>query len=127
MRALLSGVPVRPVGRQGAERSDRRGADRYARRSMTAPPQLPAPTWFVGCGNMGSAIVDGWRVAGIDLTNVTVIRPSGKAVEGARTVRSPPEAGVPPKLQVLAIEPPDIDGGEPELKPWITADGAIVA
>ena len=53
---------------------------------MTTGPQLPAPTWFVGCGNMGSAIVAGWRLAGIDLSNVTIIRPSGKPVEGVRTV-----------------------------------------
>ena len=26
--------------------------------------QLPQPTWFVGCGNMGRAIVEGWRAGG---------------------------------------------------------------
>ena len=55
---------------------------------MTSTAQLPAPTWFVGCGNMGQAIVEGWRTAGIDLSQVIVIRPSGTPVEGVRTVRS---------------------------------------
>ena len=94
---------------------------------MTALPQLPAPTWFVGCGNMGGAIIDGWRKAGIDLSNVTVIRPSGKAVEGVRTVSSLPEAGVPPKLVVLAIKPQKLDEVVPELKPWITGRATILS
>jgi pyrroline-5-carboxylate reductase len=34
---------------------------------MSGTVQLPTPTWFVGCGNMGGAIVDGWRLGGLDL------------------------------------------------------------
>ena len=64
--------------------------------------EIPNPTWFVGCGNMGGAIIDGWRGAGISLSNVVVIRPSGKAVDGARVVTSFAEAGPAPKLVVLA-------------------------
>jgi pyrroline-5-carboxylate reductase len=94
---------------------------------MTSGPQLPAPTWFVGCGNMGSAIIEGWRLAGIDLSNVTIIRPSGKPVAGVRTVSSLPEAGVPPKLVVLAIKPQKLDEVVPELKPWITGRATIVS
>jgi len=94
---------------------------------VTSGPQLPAPTWFVGCGNMGGAVIDGWRLAGIDLSNVTVIRPSGKTVEGVRTVSSLPEAGVPPKLVVLAVKPQKLDGVVAELKPWITGRATIVS
>lgn len=94
---------------------------------MTTGPQLPSPTWFVGCGNMGGAIIDGWRLAGIDLANLTVIRPSGRAVEGVRTVTSLPEAGVPPKLVVLAIKPQKLDEVAPDLKPWITGRATIVS
>ena len=94
---------------------------------MTSGPQLPAPTWFVGCGNMGSAIIEGWRLAGIDLSNVTIIRPSGKPVEGLPTVTSLPEAGVPPKLVVLAVKPQKLDEVVPELKPWITGRATIVS
>ena len=53
---------------------------------MTNSLQMPAPTWFVGCGNMGGAVLDGWRLGGLDLGSVTVVRPSGKAVEGVRVV-----------------------------------------
>ena len=31
---------------------------------MASTLQLPRPTWFVGCGNMGGAILDGWRTGG---------------------------------------------------------------
>ena len=51
---------------------------------MSSGPQLPTPTWFVGCGNMGGAIIDGWRIAEVDLAPITVIRPSGKPIEGVR-------------------------------------------
>ena len=63
---------------------------------MTETLKLPAPTWFVGCGNMGRAILDGWRGAGIDLSGVTVIRPSGTAIEGVRVVSSLSQAEVAP-------------------------------
>jgi len=94
---------------------------------MTTLPQLPTPTWFVGCGNMGSAIVEGWRLAGIDLTQAIVIRPSGKPVPGVRTVRTFAEAGAPPKLIILAFKPQKLDAVVPELKPWITSRAAIVS
>ena len=77
--------------------------------------ELPSPTWFVGCGNMGGAILDGWRVGGLDLAHVTVIRPSGKAVEGARTVTCLADAGPPPKLVVLAFKPQMLDEIAPGL------------
>jgi pyrroline-5-carboxylate reductase len=94
---------------------------------MTSTPQLPAPTWFVGCGNMGQAIVEGWRTAGIDLSQVVVIRPSGTPVEGVRTVRSLPEAGIPPRLVVLAGKPQKLDEVAAELKPWITGRTTILS
>jgi pyrroline-5-carboxylate reductase len=94
---------------------------------MTTTPQLPAPTWFVGCGNMGQAIIDGWRTAGIDLSQVVVIRPSGTPVEGVRTVRSLPEAGIPPKMVVLAVKPQKLDEVAPQLKPWITGRTTVVS
>jgi pyrroline-5-carboxylate reductase len=94
---------------------------------MSTGPQLPAPTWFVGCGNMGGAIVDGWRTAGIDLSQAVVIRPSGKPVEGVRTVSALPDAGIPPKLVVLAVKPQKLDEVVPQLKPWITSKTTIVS
>ena len=54
-------------------------------------PAFPAPAWLVGCGNMAGAMVAGWRAAGVDLSGVTVIRPSGTPVAGVRTVTNYPD------------------------------------
>jgi pyrroline-5-carboxylate reductase len=89
--------------------------------------QLPRPTWFVGCGNMGGAILDGWRAGGMDLTAVTVIRPSGKAVEGTRTVTSFADAGAPPKIAVLAFKPQKLDEIAPELRRFLSARTTVVS
>ena len=94
---------------------------------MTETLKLPSPTWFVGCGNMGGAILDGWRLGGIDLSAVTVIRPSGRPVEGTRTVRGFAEAGSPPKLVVLAFKPQKLDEVGPELRKWLSAQTVVVS
>jgi pyrroline-5-carboxylate reductase len=88
---------------------------------------LPSPTWFVGSGNMGGAILSGWRAAGIDLSPVNVIRPSGTSVEGVRTVRSFAEAGLPPKLVVLAFKPQKLDEVAPQLRNWLTSKTTLVS
>jgi pyrroline-5-carboxylate reductase len=94
---------------------------------MPGKLQLPAPTWFVGSGNMGGAILDGWRTGGLDLGPVTVIRPSGAAVEGARVVTSFAEAGPAPKLVVLAFKPQKLDEIAPELRQRLSAKTIVVS
>jgi len=94
---------------------------------MTGNLQLPAPTWFVGCGNMAGAIIDGWRLAGIDLGPVTVIRPSGKPVEGARVLTMAEEAGPPPRLIMLAFKPQKLDEVAPELRQRLSAKTIVVS
>jgi len=94
---------------------------------MSGTLQLPQPTWFVGCGNMGGAILDGWRTGGVDLGAVTVIRPSGKPVEGTRTVKSFAEAGPPPKLVVLAFKPQKLDEVASELRKFLSAKTVLAS
>jgi len=94
---------------------------------MTERLQLPAPTWFVGCGNMAGAILDGWRAAEIDLSPVTVIRPSGKAVDGVRVVSSVADAGPPPKLVVLGFKPQKLNDVAPELRQRLSSRTVIVS
>jgi pyrroline-5-carboxylate reductase len=94
---------------------------------MSGTLQLPQPTWFVGCGNMGGAILDGWRAGGLDLGAVTVIRPSGKPVEGTRTVTSFADAGPPPKLVVLGFKPQKLDEIAPELRKFLSAKTILVS
>jgi pyrroline-5-carboxylate reductase len=94
---------------------------------MNSTLEIPSPTWFVGCGNMGGAILDGWRVGGLDLSPVTVIRPSGKAVEGAQVVTSAAQAGAPPRLLVLAFKPQKLDEIAPELRRYLSPRTIVVS
>jgi pyrroline-5-carboxylate reductase len=94
---------------------------------MTGTLQLPQPAWFVGCGNMGGAILDGWRMGGLDLSPITVIRPSGKPVAGARVVRSYGEAGPPPALVVLGFKPQMLDEIAAELRRFLGARTVVVS
>lgn len=94
---------------------------------MTETLTIPAPTWFVGCGNMGGAILDGWRSGGLNLSPVTVIRPSGKPVDGARVVSSFGDAGPPPRLAILAFKPQKLDEIAPRLRQFLSARTTIVS
>ena len=89
--------------------------------------QLPVPTWFVGCGNMGQAMVAGWRLAGVDLSSAVVIRPSGMPVEGVRTVTSMKEAGGAPKMIILGFKPQKLDEIAPDIRPWVSSKTIIVS
>ena len=89
--------------------------------------QLPSPTWFVGCGNMAGAMVEGWRSAGLSLSHAVAIRPSGKPVEGVRTVTSLREAGVAPRMIVLGFKPQQLDAIVPDLAPWVTSKTIVVS
>lgn len=68
---------------------------------MTAA--FPSPAWMVGCGNMAGAMIDGWRAAGVDFSDVTVIRPSGRAVQGLRTMTDYPDER--PRFVMLGFKP----------------------
>lgn len=89
--------------------------------------QLPSPTWFVGCGNMAGAMVEGWQAAGVDLSGAVAIRPSVKPVEGVRTVSSLKEAGSAPAMVVLGFKPQQLDDIAPELTPWVTSKTIVVS
>ena len=94
---------------------------------MNGVPQLPVPTWFVGCGNMAGAMVEGWRSAGIDLSSAVAVRPSGMPVTGLRTVKTLAEAGPPPKLVVLGFKPQKLDEIAPQLKSWLTSKTVVLS
>lgn len=91
---------------------------------MTA---FPSPTWIVGCGNMAGAMVEGWRLAGVDLSSVVAIRPSGRQVEGVRTVASLSEAGPPPRMMILGFKPQKLDEIAPDLVPWLSSRTVLVS
>ena len=94
---------------------------------MTQAPQLPAPTWFVGCGNMGRAILDGWRGAGISLEPIVVVDPAKPAIDGVKGAATPAEAGPAPKLVILGVKPQMIDEVAGQLKTWLTSKTVVVS
>ena len=94
---------------------------------MTEILQLPAPTWFVGAGNMGGSIIAGWRAAGLDLSPLTAIDPAGKPIEGVRLALSAADAGPPPKMVVLAFKPQKLDEVAAQLAPLLSADTIVVS
>ena len=90
---------------------------------MTA--EFPAPAWLVGCGNMAGAMVEGWRAGGLDLSNVTVIRPSGTPVEAVRTVIDYPSER--PRFVMLGFKPQKLDEVAPAIQPHIGTEAVLVS
>lgn len=88
-------------------------------------PSLPGETWFVGCGNMAGAMVEGWLKAGVDLSRAVAIRPSGKPVDGVRTVTAMPDTS--PALVMLGFKPQKLDEVAPGLATRIGPETVIVS
>ena len=92
-----------------------------------ADPLLPGPLWFVGCGNMGSAMLEGWIATGVDPAHVSVIRPSGKPVgHGIRVLTDYPEDEVP-AIVLLAMKPYQLDVVAPKLAPILDPHSLLVS
>lgn len=87
---------------------------------------LPGRTWFVGCGNMAGAMVEGWRKASVDLSQAVAIRPSGKPVEGVRTLTALPDEA-PPALVILGFKPQKLDEVAPALAPELGPETVVIS
>lgn len=90
---------------------------------MTAA--FPTPAWLVGCGNMAGAMVDGWRAGGLDLSHVTVIRPSGTPVQGVHTVTDYPEEQ--PRFVMLGFKPQKLGEVAPGLAAHVGEEAIVVS
>ena len=84
-------------------------------------------TWMIGCGNMGRAMIEGWRLAGFDFAGLTMIRPSGTEVEGVRVVGDADAAGSAPNLVILAVKPQQLDEVASDLRPRLSAQTVVVS
>jgi len=89
-------------------------------------PAFPTPAWLVGCGNLAGAMVAGWRSAGVDLSGVTAIRPSGTPVEGVTTVTALPGSEAP-RFVMLGVKPQKLNEVVPGLAPQIGHDTILVS
>jgi len=75
---------------------------------------------------MAGAMVAGWRSAGVDLSGVTAIRPSGTPVEGVTTVTALPK-GEAPRFVMLGVKPQKLDEVAPGLAPHVGRDTILVS
>jgi len=88
---------------------------------------LAPAIWFVGCGNMAGAMVEGWRSAGVDFANSVAIRPSGTPVPGVRTVRSLGEAGRQPEWLILGFKPQQLLELAPSVAAFVTRQTSVIS
>jgi pyrroline-5-carboxylate reductase len=86
---------------------------------------LPS-TWFIGCGNMAGAMIAGWRAAGVDFSEALAVRPSGKQVEGLRTLTSIPDEA-PPQRCVLGFKPQKLHEIAHEVAPRLSEETVLVS
>ncbi|PWG02140.1 pyrroline-5-carboxylate reductase [Sphingosinicella humi] len=94
---------------------------------MTAALSLPGPFWLIGCGNMAGAMLEGWLAAGLDRSQITVIRPSGRPpAEGIRTLTSLPEDEVP-ALVMLGVKPQKLDEVVPFVAPVLEPETVVIS
>jgi pyrroline-5-carboxylate reductase len=84
-------------------------------------------TLFIGCGNMGQAMVAGWLMAGEDPASFTAVRPSGTPVPGIRTVRTIAEADLIPDRIVLGFKPQQLRTLAPEVANWVTSRTTVIS
>lgn len=94
---------------------------------MTETKIFPQPAWLAGGGNMGAALIEGWRNCGYDLGNITVIRPSGQAIDGVNVVRSVTDAGSAPKFVILAVKPQILGEVAGQLRPHLSAQTVVIS
>lgn len=74
---------------------------------------------LVGCGKMGSAMLDGWLARGLEASQVAVAEPV-EAIRprhaGLRLVASTAEIGEAPEIVVLAVKPQSMDATLADLR-----------
>lgn len=87
---------------------------------------LLPPVWFVGCGQMAGALIEGWRKAEVDFSEAVVIRPSGRPVAGVRTVSTIPDEPSPLRC-VLGFKPQVLHDVAPVLAPRLSPTTVLVS
>ena len=94
---------------------------------MTTPLPLPGPLWLIGCGNMAGAMLARWLAAGADPRQITVVRPSGRAVaEGVRVLTVPPEDEVP-AMVLLGFKPQKLEEAAPAVAKALERETVLVS
>jgi len=88
---------------------------------------VPGPLWLIGCGNMAGAMLERWLFCGLDPRQVTVVRPSGRAVaDKVRVLTVLPEDEVP-ALVLLGVKPQKLGEVAPVVLPVLQPETILVS
>ena len=82
---------------------------------------------LVGCGKMGSAMLEGWLAQGVPAADIVVAEPAvalRPRTAGLRSVAATAEIKETPQVVVLAVKPQSMDAVLPDLKRFAAA-GAV--
>lgn len=100
---------------------------------MTTPLRLTRPLLLVGCGKMGSALLEGWLASGIAQAGIDIVEPSGApAFAGHAGVRTHADAAAlpgdfAPEAIVLAVKPQAMDDVLPAYARFAAGDCVSVS
>tara|TARA_R110000772_G_scaffold100306_8_gene200547 strand:- start:3941 stop:4753 length:813 start_codon:yes stop_codon:yes gene_type:complete len=83
--------------------------------------------WFVGCGNMGGAILQAWFDNGLEAAKVSVIKPTASPLPGGLQSQADYPEGPAPDLVILAMKPYQLNDVAAKLAPLIGANSHIVS
>lgn len=83
--------------------------------------------WFVGCGNMGEAILQAWLDNGLDAAKVTVIKPHASTLPGGLQSQADYPEAAAPDLVMLAMKPYQLDDVAAKLAPLVGENSHIVS
>jgi pyrroline-5-carboxylate reductase len=89
-----------------------------------------APLLLIGCGNMGSALAEGWlATGGLDKTSLRIVEPhpSPRAEALGATLHATIPADLKPRAIVLAIKPQMIDAALPQIAALMTDTNLLVS
>lgn len=84
------------------------------------------PVWFIGCGQMAGALIEGWKKSDVDFAEAVVIRPSGRQVPGVQTVSAIPDTPSPLRC-VLGFKPQVLRDIAPGLAPRLSSTTVLIS
>lgn len=95
---------------------------------FSSNPQFPGTIVFIGCGNMGGAMLSGWLAAGLDPAQVIIIDPFlDKAPKGIAIYQHIPENMPAADLLILAVKPQKLDEVTPIISNIIAGQTMIMS
>jgi pyrroline-5-carboxylate reductase len=90
----------------------------------------PLAMLLLGCGNMGQALVHGWRQAGLDLSRLLLVDPQAQPLADAQdltVLAKPPEPAQAQDVVLLAVKPQVLPDVLPALQPFVAPHTLVLS